>query len=268
MSKLLNHLPALCNFVKRVAMEAGDITMEHFIEGGSVAAETKGDGTPVTIADRAAETFIFAKLKEQFPDIPTVGEEAVSSGAIHDLSGHEYFWLVDPLDGTREFAKGSKDFTVNIGLIRNGVPVLGVIYAPAYGEGYSAYGPGTAMKWNIETEKEKAIQVRKPQKAGLTVIASKSRSGEELEKFLAEHKVEKVIHQGSSLKICAVASGKADIYPNAGLTCEWDTAAGHAILNAAGGDIVDRDTGEPLRYGGRNPQFYNPRFIARTNYIG
>ena len=266
MSKLLSHLPALCNMVRRVAHEAGEITLNHFEEGMMLASDTKGDGSPVTEADRAAEAHITKVFKEDFPDIPVIGEEAVAAGEIHDLSSSEYFWLVDPLDGTREFIAGSPEFTVNIALIKNSEPILGVIYAPAKGEMYAAYGEGTATRWLAESGSEKPIKVRSPSRGGLIVMASKNRAGEALDNYLAEQKVEKIVRRGSSLKLCAVAAGKADIYPGLWETCEWDTAAGHAILNAAGGEVVTLD-GAPLRYGLQSPHFINPSFIARSKYL-
>lgn len=267
MSKLLSHFPALCNMVRRVAHEAGKITLDYFEEGMVLSPDIKGDGSPVTEADRAAEAHITKIFKEDFPDIPVVGEESVASGQIHDLSSSEYFWLVDPVDGTKEFIAGSPEFTVNIALIKNNEPVLGVIYAPAKGEMYSAYGEGTAVRWVEETGSEKEIRVRKPSKSGLIVMASKNRAGEALDNYLAEQKVEKIVRRGSSLKLCAVASGKADIYPGLWETSEWDTAAGHAILNAAGGEVVTLD-GSPLRYGLQSPHFINPPFVARSKYLG
>lgn len=267
MSRLLSHLPALCNVVRRVAYEAGEITLEHFEEGMHVQAEIKSDGSPVTEADRFAEEFITRELRMTFPDMPVVAEEAFAGGERYDIKNAEYFWLVDPLDGTREFAVGSPEYTVNIALIKNNVPILGVIHAPAKGEMYAACGEGTAMRWLEDTGTEKSIRVRAPSRGGLIIMASKNRGGEELDKFLSEQKVEKIIRRGSSLKICAVASGKADMYPGFGQTCEWDTAAGHAILNAAGGDIVDFD-GNPLRYGlSTDGKFLNPTFLARSNHL-
>lgn len=266
MSKLLSHLPALCNIVRRIALDAGEITLDYFEEGMRLPSDTKGDGSPVTEADRKAEEYIIKALKENLSGIQVVGEECVSQGETYDVSGEEYFWLVDPLDGTREFVIGSPDYTVNIALIKNNVPVLGVIYAPAKGEMFSSCGEGTAVRWLEESGNEKAIRVRKPSRNGLIVIASKNRAGAELDQYLEEQKVEKIIRRGSSLKICAVASGKADIYPGFGQTCEWDTAAGHAILNAAGGEIVRMD-GVPLSYGDKDGHFYNPPFLARSSYL-
>ncbi len=267
MSKLLSHLPALCNTVKRVALEAGEITLDYFDEGAMIATDIKGDGSPVTEADRKAEAFIIKSLQNTLPDIPVVAEEIVAGGQTYDLSAQEYFWLVDPLDGTREFASGSPDYTVNIALIKNNEPILGVIYAPAHGEMFAAAGEGTATRWLEESGNEKPIHVRAPSRKGVILMSSKNRSHAETDKFAQDYKVEKIIRRGSSLKFCAIAMGKADIYPGFGPTCEWDTAAGQAILLAAGGDVVDFE-GNPLRYGtGTDARFYNPPFIARSHHF-
>ncbi len=266
MSKLLGHLPALCNVVRRIAMEAGQVTLEYFDEGMKIAPDIKTDGSPVTEADKKAELFIMDALRQDISaDIPVVVEEAISQGAVHDLSSQDYFWLVDLLDGTREFIEGSPDYTVNIALIKNHVPILGVIYAPARGEMFSAYGEGTATRWTEDTGHEKAIKAKRPSRGGLVVITSKNREREQIDKFLSEQKVEKIIRKGSSLKICAVASGRADLYPGFGQTCEWDTAAGQAILEAAGGQIVTMD-GVSLTYGDKK-DFFNPPFLARSNFL-
>lgn len=265
MTKLLTHLPALCNVVRRIAHEAGEITLDYFEEGMAMPSDTKGDGSPVTEADRRAEEYIARELRDTISGLPVIGEETFAGGVCPDLSNEEYFWLVDPVDGTKEFISGSPDYTVNIALIKHHAPVLGVIYAPARGEMYSGYGEGTAARWLESSDNEKPIRVRKPSHGGLTVMASKTRSIEELEVFLSERKVDKIIRKGSSLKICAIASGKADLYPGLSETCEWDTAAGQAILEAAGGEIVDLD-GNPLRYGTKAGNFKNPKFLAQAKF--
>lgn len=266
MSKLLSHPPALCNVIKRIAWAAGEITLNHFDQGMIFQSDQKDDGSPVTIADKEAEDFIVRALQEDFAGIPVVAEEMMAAGHVPDLSSHEYFWLVDPLDGTREFIQGSPDYTVNIALIKEGKPYLGVICAPAHGQMFFTDGEGAAAKWSEEGGAEKTIRVKKPSRNGLTVITSKNRGAEELEQYLQDHKVEKIIRKGSSLKICAVASGKADLYPGFGQTCEWDIAAGHAILKAAGGDIVTLD-GSAITYGNVQNKFLNPKFLARTNFM-
>jgi 3'(2'), 5'-bisphosphate nucleotidase len=142
--------------------------------------------------------------------------------------------------------------------------MLGVVYAPAHGLLYAGHGAGSAVRWNIDTQADKPIAVRRPPESGLTVVASRRHGdGARLDAFLQDFKVEKLLKRGSSLKICAVAEGRADLYPRFGPTCEWDTAAGHAVLNAAGGALTDLQ-GQPLRYGGVRPRFLNPEFIAAS----
>ncbi len=262
MSKLLSHPPALTNMVRRIAIEAGEVTLDYFDESGYQGAEAKGDGSPVTEADRAAEALIEKALADITPSVPFVGEEAVAEGRIPDLAGADYFWLVDALDGTKEFISGSGDYTVNIALIHKGTPLLGVVYVPVKGELYAGCGPGTAIRWLEDTDKEKSIHVRRPPREGLTVVSSRSHgSAEKLEKFLGEQKVAKIVKKGSSLKICAVAAGKADLYPRFGPTCEWDIAAGHAVINSAGGVMTDLN-GVAMSYGHADRKFLNPEFLV------
>lgn len=266
MSKLLTNRKALMNMVRRIAIEAGNITLKHFDDAGYHGADAKADGSPVTKADREAEAYIEPELKKILPEIIMVGEESALSRIRPDLSQHEYFWLVDPLDGTTEFISGSGEYTVNIALIHNRKPVLGVIYAPVPGEMYAGYinpdGESEALIWKEDSGIEKSIHVRTPPNRGLIVVASKNHGDKgRLDKFLEDFKIEKLIKKGSSLKICSIAAGKADLYARFGLTCEWDTAAGHAILRAAGGDILKTD-GSELLYGGDDPKFLNPEFIA------
>lgn len=273
--KLLAHPPALCNAVRRIALEAGEIVLRYFEPDNEQIAWEKEDGSPVTRADREAEEFIKKALEDITPGVPMVGEESSAQGHIPDLTDAEYFWMVDPLDGTKEFIAGREDFTVNIALLRfegeggarNGVPALGVVYAPARGELYAGCGPGTAIRWIEETESEKSIRTRRAPAEGLTVAASRSHGNSaRLEKFLSEYKVAKLLRSGSSLKICAVAAGKADLYPRLGPTSEWDTAAGDAVLRAAGGRITDLD-GAPLSYGRAERKFLNPPFLARSGDV-
>lgn len=248
--------------VRRIAVEAGLVTLEYFDESGCQDVETKDDGSPVTVADRAAEEIIEKKLKEILPDVPIIGEEAAEAGKLPDLTGAEYFWLVDPLDGTKEFISGSGDYTVNIALIHKDTPVLGVVYAPVRGELYAGHDPDSAVRWLEDTNAEKSICVRRIPKAGMTVVASRNHGDSgKLDAFLENYKVEKLLKRGSSLKICAVAAGKADLYPRFGPTCEWDTAAGDAVLRAAGGMLTDLNH-QPLTYGHAGRKFLNPEFIA------
>lgn len=259
--KLLSHPAALCNILRRIAIAAGDITLEYFEGLRDMEVETKSDSSPVTLADRAAEEYIETQLLEILPHVPIIGEEAVSAGDQGEIQNEEWFFLVDPLDGTKEFISGSGEFTVNIALIRNEEPCMGVVYAPAKGELYAGY-ERTALRWTQDSQKDKDIHVRPIPAAGLTVVASKSHGDpEKLDRFLEGFKVNKLIKRGSSLKICAIAAGKADLYPRFGPTCEWDTAAAHAVLSAAGGILTDTK-GRPLKYGQGRPGYLNPEFIA------
>ena len=267
-SKLLNHRGALCNMVRRIAVEAGELILEYFEGVKSMEIETKADGSIVTRADQEAERLIQSRLLSILPDIPVVGEESFSAGARIDFSSHDVFWLVDPLDGTRAFAAGSSDFTVNIALIHNGEPVLGVVYAPDIGEIYAGYIDSDmthkAVRYFEDSEVEKEIRTREMPSKGLVVMSSGINGGSaKQEAMLGSFKINRVISRASSIKICVIANGKADIYPRFGPTCEWDTAAGHAVLRAAGGDIVDMN-GKPLKYGGSDPDLLNPEFIAAS----
>lgn len=261
-SKILEHKQALCNQVRRIAIEAGEITLDFFDEAGFDDVSRKDDGSPVTAADEKAEIFITKALKAITPEVPVVGEEAASEGKCPDLSGETYFWCVDPLDGTKEFISGSGDYTVNIALIENDMPVLGVVYAPYHGELYAGWGEGTAIRWMEDNDTEKSIRTRKAPSEGITVVASKSHgSGEKLDNFLAGYKVKKLMKRGSSLKICSIAAGKADVYPRFGPTCEWDTAAADAVLRSAGGIMTDTNN-KPLTYRKTESKFLNPEFLA------
>ena len=263
-SKLLETPRALLNVTRRIAIEAGAIALSHFDDTGYVGAEHKEDGSPVTVADRETEEFIERALHETLPTIPVIGEEAASSGTLPDAADGD-FWLVDPIDGTKEFVAGSPDFTVNIALIRNGIPIIGVVYAPALGELYAGLNTENdklAVRWLEETDKEKEIRVRRPEAAGLHVITGRRHKiGPKLESFLTDFKVAKLTQRGSSIKLCMIACGKADLYPQFGQTCQWDTAAGHAVLSAAGGCLTHLD-GKSLGYGLSDVTFCNLEFVA------
>lgn len=263
--KLLQNPQALVNIVRRIAIDAGEVILDHYEGLEPVKVDTKPDQSPVTAADRDAENFIKAALKDVCPSVPMVGEETVDlndADTIEDKAG--YFWLVDPLDGTKNFIEGGEEFTVNIALIKNHQPVLGVIYAPVKEELYAGCGPDTAIRWTGEAKKDKPISVRKAPSVGVIAITSRTYGDKnELNNFLEQFKVQKIVKKASSLKICAIASGKADIYPRFGPTCEWDTAAGDAILRAAGGCITDMD-GQALVYGAREERWLNPEFVASS----
>jgi len=246
--------------LRNIALAAGALELEHYNRGADVMV--KNDGSPVTLADQEAEAIILAGLKKATPNIPIVAEEEVAAGRIPDISGGTY-WLVDPLDGTKEFIKKSGDFTVNMALMIDDEPVLGVIYAPVMDELFMGCGNGTAV-CSMQGNAEKSISVRVIPEEGLTVLASRSHSDSvELENFLEGKKVANRSFRGSSLKMCEIAAGRADIYPRLAPTCEWDIAAGHAILSAAGGKIVNLD-GSKFIYGKTEERFLNPRFIASS----
>ena len=225
--------------------------------------ETKGDNSPVTQADQLAEALITQAIQSEISaDIPIVGEEAVEAEGLKQPNG-PLFWLVDPLDGTKEFVKRSGEFTVNIALIENGRPVLGVVHLPVLNETFVAGAPG-AFKQTGDGPLT-PIASRTALAEGLTAVVSRSHGAEEADAFLERYTVAHRIGAGSSLKFCRVAEGAADIYPRFGRTMEWDTAAGHAVLNFAGGRVLTTD-GAPLAYGKIGLE--NPHFIAVGKGIG
>ncbi len=245
---------------------AGACIMRHF--DSEAETQTKADGSPVTAADREAEAIILAALAEIAPGVPVIAEEAASSGEI--LTQGETFFLVDPLDGTREFAARRPEFTVNIALVQNKVPVFGVIYAPAMSQLYWTVGRQQAFKAMVACEGAPAslkdvagqtLSTRAAHSGAQTIVASRSHGSQELEDWLCNIKIEARVNIGSSLKFCLVAEGKADLYPRFGPTREWDTAAGHAIVLAAGGTVTCTD-GTPFLYAKRETDYLNPPFIV------
>lgn len=229
------------------------------------STRSKSDHSPVTQADEKAEVIILEGLKEFWPDIPVIAEEAAAAGQVPTFQNK--FFLVDPLDGTKEFVSRNGEFTVNIALIENGKPSLGVVYAPAidliyWGE--AGLGSAKAMLKPddaLSAANWQKIQTRPLPQEGATVLASRSHRDAETDSYLSTIKVNQLIGAGSSLKFCTIAAGEADLYPRFGRTMEWDTAAGHAVLAAAGGTVSQVD-GSPLLYGKRERGFDNPAFIA------
>ena len=244
------------------AQRAGGAIMAVYATDFTVS--NKADASPVTAADEAAEKIILADLAVIAPAIPVVAEEAVAAGKVPIVA--ERFFLVDPLDGTREFVSHRDEFTVNIALIEAGEPVLGVVFAPARHEVY--WGDVRAGKaGRIDADPDgtmpsmgAAIAARSAPPRGWTAVASRSHRTPETDAFLSNYSIAEFRSIGSSLKFCLVAAGEADIYPRIGTTMEWDTAAGHAVLSAAGGRVTGL-TGEPFRYG--KPGFRNGNFVAR-----
>ena len=237
-----------------IAEAAGAVTLNYFQSDLEVTA--KSDDSPVTAADRDAESLILERLARLTPDIPIISEEAAASGPMPDPPRGR-FWLVDPLDGTREFIAGRDEFTVNIALISARAPVLGVVHVPARNLTYAGCEGEVTETDHGATHQ---IRARTGPEDGLVVVASRSHRTAQEADFLKDIDVREVIGAGSSLKFCLVAAGAADLYPRFGPTMEWDTAAGHAVLAAAGGSVTTVD-GAPLRYG--KPGFRNPAFIAR-----
>lgn len=260
---------AVLALFERLALSAGCKIMGVFHAGCAIAS--KADASPVTEADRASETIILEGLRRAFPQIPCVAEEEAAEGILPENLGTAFF-LVDPLDGTREFVNRNPDFTVNIALVRNGLPEIGVVYAPCSRRFFSGR-PGRAELLELseadEIIRRRAIKVR-PGADPLTIVASRSHRTPETETFIRQFAAAEIVSVGSSLKFCLLAAGEADIYPRFGRTMEWDTAAGDAVLRAAGGTTSTLD-GRPLAYGKTNQQdadFANPYFIARGQLEG
>lgn len=262
----MGHVPidrtALMQALVTLAEAAGDIVWHHFVHGAEVTI--KADTSPVTAADHAAEAVILAGLRNAAPGIPVVAEEEAAAGRIPAVDGA--FFLVDPLDGTREFVRRGDDFTVNIGLIEAGDPTIGVIYAPARQRIW--WGDVGVGAWSAERAPENARGVAtpiacRPPADPPRAVASRSHADPATTAWLRSSGIQACVSVGSSLKFVLVASGEADVYPRTGPTMEWDTAAGDAILRAAGGRTLD-PAGRPFRYG--KPGFRNSGFIATGGF--
>jgi 3'(2'), 5'-bisphosphate nucleotidase len=247
---------SLLEAVRSVAAAAGERIMAVYATDFPV--ETKADDSPLTAADRAAHTVIADGLAVLTPDIPVWSEEGRAI-PFAERAGWSRFWLVDPLDGTREFIRRNGEFTVNIALCEDGQPVLGVVLAPALGREYYGVRGGGAFRSDGNGPPQ-AVTVRNLAAQTVRVAGSRSHRGDSLEGFLRALGPHELVAVGSSLKFGLVAEGAADIYPRLGPTSEWDTAAGQAVLEAAGGRVVTL-TGEPLRYNSRDGSL-NPAFLA------
>ena len=246
------------------AHRAGTCIMSHF---GQADVEYKDDQSPVTVADREADEIIVEHLIKLAPVIPVVSEE---SSPTQKIDSSDTFFLVDPLDGTKEFINGRDEFTVNVALIEHGKPSFGLVYAPASSKLYvtldrdhvvkAIMDPGQAAPAFDELDFQQ-IKSREPGASGLVAAISRSHLNAETEEFLKKNQIQQTFTSGSSLKFCCLAEGLADVYPRYGRTMEWDTAAGHAVLGAAGGAVLD-ETGAPLGYGKTEQTYANPGFIA------
>jgi len=246
--------------MRRLALDAGARIMEIY-GSDDFEVRAKSDDSPVTAADEAADALISAGLRAAFPDIPLITEE---QAATHDLAARS-FLIVDPLDGTKEFVQRRGDFTVNIAYVEDGVPLRGVVYAPARGRLFytTADGRSVEERGTFGDQPGEVIPVGvnpMPDNRALMVVASKSHRDAATDDYIARYGVRDMTSAGSSLKFCLVATGEADLYPRLGRTMEWDTAAGDAVLRGAGGEVVRFDDHAPLDYG--KPGFENPFFIA------
>jgi 3'(2'), 5'-bisphosphate nucleotidase len=250
----------LTQVMRELALEAGNKIMEIY-ERPDFEVQSKSDESPVTAADLAADKVISDGLRKVFPDVPLVTEEQSASHA-QQIST---FLIVDPLDGTKEFIKRRGDFTVNIAYVKDGTPIRGVVYAPAKKRLFYTDADGRSVEETGDFAKAKPgptepISVAHPDNNALLVVASKSHRDQATDDYIGQYLVRDMKSAGSSLKFCLVATGEADLYPRLGRTMEWDTAAGHAVLAGAGGDVVQFSDHAPLRYG--KSGFANPFFIA------
>ncbi|WBU63971.1 3'(2'),5'-bisphosphate nucleotidase CysQ [Paracoccus aerodenitrificans] len=250
----------LTTVMRRLALQAGDRIMDIY-NSDDFEVRSKSDNSPVTEADEAADALIAAGLRDEFPDIALVTEEQAST---HSQIAST-FLIVDPLDGTKEFVQRRGDFTVNIAYVEDGVPVRGVVYAPAKQRLFYTTSDGRSVEetgpFTDNPGETKPIGVNPtPDNRGLMVVASKSHRDAATDEYIARYKLRDMTSAGSSLKFCLVATGEADLYPRLGRTMEWDTAAGDAVLRGAGGEVVRFDDHTHLEYG--KPGFENPFFIA------
>lgn len=238
------------------------------LRAAGVKVETKSDHSPVTAADRAAEAIILAALEGHAPEVPVLAEEEVAAGRIPEIGNIAF--LVDALDGTKEFVAGGDDFTVNVALVENAAPVFGLLFAPASGRLFATLGAEAAAAAHVDLAHWRQhrvlptlvpITARVADPKALRALSSRSHGSGEVERFFARHGIADVVRLGSSLKFGLLAAGEADIYPRFGPTSAWDIAAGHAILQAAGGNVTSTD-GRPLRYPLRRGDYLNPSFIA------
>ena len=266
--------------LQHIAIEAGKAILEIY-NSEDFNVEFKGDGSPLTRADKAANDVIVKGLTEHFPNIPVLSEEGKSI-PYQERKHWDKFILVDPLDGTKEFIKRNGEFTVNIALIENGNPIAGVVYAPVLGRLYGCSLDAASGNWQLATgsldlkliSQQPTPSGQHPeastQKPALKIVASRSHISAETEEFIEKMREKygdvELVSMGSSLKICLVAEGKADVYPRLGPTMEWDTAAAHAIALAAVCEVLEFDSNKPLVYNKEN--LLNPWFVVQKRRLG
>jgi 3'(2'), 5'-bisphosphate nucleotidase len=249
-----------------VALAAARVEMFHF--GAGLEVQTKADRSPVTIADRVAEDIILRGLHRLAPGLPVIAEESVAGGSLPPSA--DRFFLVDPLDGTKGFIKGEPEFTINIALIEQAQPSFGLLYAPALADFYLTLGPSEAVNARLDPRADvrsladvalKPIRGRPADPTALVALTSQSHLNRATQAFLQRYRISAQKRLASSLKFGWLAKGEADLYPRTGATSEWDTAAGHALLSAAGGTVTTLD-GDPLLYGKAKNKFINANFVA------
>jgi len=264
----------ICNVITELALEAGERILD-FFDSGDFSVRFKSDRSPVTNADLTADQIICSGLSAAFPTVTVVSEERTESQSVRP----DRFFIVDPLDGTRSFVGGQKDFTVNIAYVEHALPRLGVVFAPARGRLFlnlpdqsaieatswtrngDATGAGDSISLGPDIQvKGRKLAVSKPDNDALVIVASRSHRNRETDLFIDRYRVKSLRSAGSSLKFCLVASGEADLYPRLGPTMEWDTAAGQAVLAGAGGKVEPLDEACTLKYG--KPGYFNPDFVA------
>ena len=255
----------ICEIFRSLALTSGEVIMD-FYNSSKLGVSRKSDDSPVTLADKKADEVISEGLKKYFPEIPVVTEEKVES---HDLNASVFF-IVDPLDGTKEFIKRRKDFTVNIALVAQGEPIRGIVYAPARQRLFYTDENGEAVEEMADFSVSKKGLIKKiktafPDNKALKVVASKSHRDKKTDEYISKYNYKELVSAGSSLKFCLIATGEADLYPRLGPTMEWDTAAGHAVLSAAGGIVLQVENKQPLKYG--KPNYKNPFFIATSENV-
>ncbi len=248
-------LDKLLNLALKAAEDAGNEILKVY-ETGNFGVEAKADNSPLTLADKKAHAAIMAMLKPT--QIPVLSEEGADI-SYQERRGWDSFWMVDPLDGTKEFIKQNGEFTVNIALISNNRPILGVVYVPVKGwMYYTSPKKGAFKREGVQTPV--SISVAATPNTPLTIVASRSHLNEATKEFVAEHPGATLVSMGSSLKLLLVAEGKADLYPRFAPTMEWDTAAAQAIVEAAGGKVLEHPSGKPMRYNKEN--LLNPWFLV------
>ena len=255
----------ICKIFRSLALTSGEVIMDVY-KSSMLEVLLKSDDSPVTIADKKADEIISRGLKKYFPEIPVITEEQVKS---HDLNASVFF-IVDPLDGTKEFIKRRGDFTVNIALVENGEPIRGIVYAPARQRLFYTDENGEAVEEMAYFSLTKMGLVKKiktafPDNTALKVVASKSHRDKKTDEYISKYRCKELVSAGSSLKFCLIAAGEADLYPRFGPTMEWDTAAGHAVLSAAGGSVLQVENKQPLKYG--KPHYRNPFFVAYSKNV-